>query len=75
MQILLWSVFAQSNSNSSCWVLYYFLLCVSLDVHLELEEQLAKFTQNEESIVYSYGFAAIASTIPAYSKRNDIIFW
>ena len=45
------------------------------DVHLELEEQLAKFTMNEESIVYSYGFAAIASAIPAYSKRNDIIFW
>ena len=45
------------------------------DVHLELEEKLAKFTGREEAILYSYGFAAISSAIPAYSKRRDIIFW
>lgn len=45
------------------------------DVHLELEDQIAKFTEREESIVYSYGFATIASVIPAYSKKKDIIFW
>jgi len=28
----------------------------------------------EEAIIYSYGFATIASAIPAYSKRSDIIF-
>jgi len=28
----------------------------------------------EEAIIYSYGFATIASAIPAYSKRGDIIF-
>jgi len=28
----------------------------------------------EEAILYSYGFATIASAIPAYSKRGDIIF-
>ena len=51
--------------------------CVFLlsDVHLELEERLAKFTGKEEAILYSYGFAAISSAIPAYSKRRDIIFW
>ena len=46
-----------------------------IDVHLELEDKLAKFTGREEAILYSYGFAAISSAIPAYSKRRDIIFW
>lgn len=44
------------------------------DVHLELEERLAKFMDAEEAIVYSYGFSTVASAIPAYSKRRDIIF-
>ena len=44
------------------------------DVHLELESRLAKFMDREEAILYSYGFAAISSAIPAYSKRRDIIF-
>ncbi|XP_065096707.1 serine palmitoyltransferase 1 isoform X2 [Paramisgurnus dabryanus] len=30
--------------------------------------------RTEEAILYSYGFATIASAIPAYSKRGDIIF-
>ncbi|XP_015258752.1 PREDICTED: serine palmitoyltransferase 1 [Cyprinodon variegatus] len=46
----------------------------TFDVHLELENRLAKFMQTEEAIIYSYGFATIASAIPAYSKRGDIIF-
>lgn len=46
----------------------------TLDVHLELEERLAKFMEMEEAVVYSYGFSTIASAIPAYSKRVDIIF-
>lgn len=46
----------------------------TMDVHLKLEERIAEFTHTEESIVYSYGFATISSVIPAYSKRNDIIF-
>ncbi|XP_064386088.1 serine palmitoyltransferase 1-like [Halichondria panicea] len=46
----------------------------TVDVHLELEKRLAKFTQREETILYSYGFAAVSSCIPAYSKRRDIIF-
>lgn len=28
----------------------------------------------EEAVVYSYGFSTIASAIPAYSKRSDLIF-
>ena len=46
----------------------------TVDVHLELEERLAKFMDHEEAVVYSYAFSTIASAIPAYSKRNDIIF-
>lgn len=46
----------------------------TIDVHLELEERLAKFLEVEETCVYSYGFSTIASAIPAYAKRGDIIF-
>jgi serine palmitoyltransferase len=46
----------------------------TLDVHLDLEERLAKFMGQEEAVLYSYGFSTIASAIPAYSKRSDIIF-
>ncbi|XP_013172646.1 PREDICTED: serine palmitoyltransferase 1 [Papilio xuthus] len=46
----------------------------TIDVHLELEERLAKFLEVEETCVYSYGFSTVASAIPAYSKKGDIIF-
>ncbi|XP_049874251.1 serine palmitoyltransferase 1 [Pectinophora gossypiella] len=46
----------------------------TIDVHLELEERLAKFMEVEETCVYSYGFSTIASAIPSYAKKNDIIF-
>ncbi|XP_014882696.1 serine palmitoyltransferase 1-like, partial [Poecilia latipinna] len=46
----------------------------TFDVHLELENRLAKFMKTEEAIIYSYGFATMASAIPAYSKRGDMIF-
>lgn len=46
----------------------------TIDVHLELEERLAKFMEVEETCVYSYGFSTIASAIPAYAKRGDIVF-
>ena len=48
---------------------------VILDVHLELEDKIAKFMCVEEALIYSYGFSTIASAIPAYSKRGDVIFW
>jgi hypothetical protein len=28
----------------------------------------------EEALIYSYGFSTIASAIPAYAKRGDVIF-
>ncbi|EDW02122.1 serine palmitoyltransferase 1 [Drosophila grimshawi] len=46
----------------------------TMDVHLHLEERLASFMGLEEAIVYSYGFSTVASAIPAYAKRGDLIF-
>lgn len=46
----------------------------TIDVHLELEERLAKFMGVEEAVVYSYGFTTIASAIPAYARKGDILF-
>ncbi|XP_029163332.1 serine palmitoyltransferase 1 [Nylanderia fulva] len=46
----------------------------TVDVHLELEERLANFMNVEEAIIYSYGFPTVASAIPAYCKRNDLLF-
>ncbi|KAH8369534.1 hypothetical protein KR093_000025 [Drosophila rubida] len=46
----------------------------TMDVHLDLEDRLAKFMGLEEAIVYSYGFSTVASAIPAYAKRGDVIF-
>ncbi|KAI8037628.1 serine palmitoyltransferase 1 [Drosophila gunungcola] len=46
----------------------------TMDVHLDLEDRIAKFMGLEEAIVYSYGFSTVASAIPAYAKRGDIIF-
>ena len=52
------------------------MLCDNLfsDVHLDLEDKIAKFMGVEEALIYSYGFSTIASAIPAYSKRGDVIF-
>eukprot|EP00055_Hartaetosiga_balthica_P009504 m.37990 g.37990 ORF g.37990 m.37990 type:complete len:480 (+) comp6771_c0_seq3:445-1884(+) len=46
----------------------------TIDCHEELEEKIAAFMGAEECILYSYGFATVASAIPAYSKRGDLIF-
>eukprot|EP00127_Corallochytrium_limacisporum_P002887 Clim_evm66s142 gene=Clim_evmTU66s142 len=46
----------------------------TIDVHLDLEQRLSEFFGTEESILYSYGFSTIASVIPAYAKRTDIVF-
>lgn len=35
---------------------------------------MAEFMNCEEAILYSYGFPTIASAIPAYAKRGDVIF-
>ncbi|XP_041356740.1 serine palmitoyltransferase 1-like isoform X2 [Gigantopelta aegis] len=62
----------QTTFSPSTYVV--FQLPLNADVHLEFENQLAKFMNTEESILYSYGFSTIASAIPAYAKRGDIVF-
>eukprot|EP00095_Tigriopus_kingsejongensis_P010689 maker-scaffold261_size233860-snap-gene-1.28 protein:Tk10689 transcript:maker-scaffold261_size233860-snap-gene-1.28-mRNA-1 annotation:"hypothetical protein DAPPUDRAFT_301811" len=44
------------------------------DIHVYLEEKLAAFFGAEQAVLYSYGFSTIASAIPAYAKKGDIIF-
>lgn len=41
---------------------------------MQLEERLAKFLKVEEAVLYSYGYSAVASAIPAYAKIGDVIF-
>lgn len=44
------------------------------DVHIKLEERLAKFLGVDRAVAYSYGFSTVASAIPAYAKKGDIIY-
>jgi len=41
--------------------------------HLELESDIARFMQKDESITYSDSTATIASAIPAFAKRGDLL--
>ncbi len=56
------------------WIIKTPLIIQMKDIHLELESRLAKFMKVEEAVLYSYGFSAISSAIPAYSKVGDVIF-
>jgi hypothetical protein len=45
----------------------------TIDVHLKLEEDLARFVGTEAGIIYSYDAATASSIIPAFLKRGDLI--
>jgi serine palmitoyltransferase len=45
----------------------------TIDVHLELEQRIKRFMSAEDCIIYSYGFATVSSTIPAFSGRGDLL--
>ncbi|KAJ6516424.1 serine palmitoyltransferase [Mycena sanguinolenta] len=45
----------------------------TLDVHMQLERDIADFLGAEAAIIYSQGFSTISSVIPAFCKRGDII--
>jgi len=45
----------------------------TIDIHLELEERIRKFMNAEDCVIYSFGFSTIASAIPAFSSRGDLI--
>jgi serine palmitoyltransferase len=40
---------------------------------MDLEAQIARFLGTEAAIIYSQGFSTIASVIPAFAKRGDIL--
>lgn len=46
----------------------------TIDIHLTLEDRIAKFMDMEETVLYSYGFTTVSSAIGAYCKKKDIIF-
>ena len=45
----------------------------TIDVHLHLEEHLAKFMQTQETIIYAYDLATVPSILPAFANAKDII--
>jgi serine palmitoyltransferase len=45
----------------------------TIDVHMALEADIARFLGTESSIIYSQGFSTISSVIPAFCKRGDIV--
>ncbi|XP_047338239.1 long chain base biosynthesis protein 1 isoform X2 [Impatiens glandulifera] len=45
----------------------------TIDVHLDCEARIANFLGTPDSILYSYGLSTMFSTIPAFSKKGDII--
>lgn len=45
----------------------------TIDVHLELESEIASFMGTEEAILYSYDIATFPSIIPAFANAKDLI--
>ncbi|GAB5586791.1 serine palmitoyltransferase component [Umbelopsis nana] len=45
----------------------------TIDVHMDLEKDIARFLGTEETIIYAQGFSTISSVIPAFSKRGDLL--
>ncbi len=45
----------------------------TLDLHLELEQRLAKYVGKEDSLVFSTGFQVNVGVIPAIAGRNDFV--
>lgn len=46
----------------------------TMDIHLELEQRLAKFKGVESAITFQSGFTANLATLPALVGKEDIIF-
>jgi len=45
----------------------------TIDVHLNLEQRIAKFLGTEDCLIYSYGMATSSSVIPAFAGRGDVL--
>ncbi len=49
------------------------ILAHPIDVHTQLEQDLASFLGHESAIIYAQSFSTISSVIPAFAKRGDVI--
>ncbi|MCP9612040.1 serine palmitoyltransferase [Coprobacter tertius] len=47
----------------------------TLDIHVELEDRLARFVGKEEAIVYSTGFQVNLGVVSCLTGREDYIIW
>ncbi|MDO4691531.1 MAG: aminotransferase class I/II-fold pyridoxal phosphate-dependent enzyme [Porphyromonadaceae bacterium] len=47
----------------------------TLDIHLELEQRLAKFVGKEDAIIFSTGFQVNLGVISCLTGREDFIIW
>ncbi|KAG2212583.1 hypothetical protein INT47_000559 [Mucor saturninus] len=45
----------------------------TIDVHMDLERDIAEFLGSDAAIIYAQGFSTISSVIPAFCKRGDIL--
>lgn len=45
----------------------------TIDLHLTIEESIAKFMGTEEAISYSDGASTVSSAIPAFCKKGDLL--
>ena len=45
----------------------------TIDVHLDLEAEVAHFCNTEAAILYSDGASCVTSTVAAFSKRGDLL--
>ncbi|ORE05149.1 PLP-dependent transferase [Rhizopus microsporus var. microsporus] len=45
----------------------------TIDVHMELERDIARFIGTDDTIIYAQGFSTISSVIPAFAKRGDYL--
>ena len=47
----------------------------TVDVHLDLEKDIAEHFGTDGCVVYSDSLACVSSIIPAFSKAGDLIIW
>lgn len=45
----------------------------TIDVHMDLERDIAHFLGTDDAIIYAQGFSTISSVIPAFAKRGDYL--
>jgi serine palmitoyltransferase len=45
----------------------------TMDVHMQLEKDIASFLGTEQAVLYAQGFSAVSSIVPAFAKRGDLL--